>query len=261
MSKLQCLARCNGASVHMVLGSDVSLDQFRQHVRLICSGQPVSCLQNDATIENNNGGISTTNNNTVMIVSYHRPKLNQTGSGHFSPIGGYNEAEDMVLIMDVARFKYPPHWAPLTSLYEALQPVDPDSGSSRGYLFIGVGQEMAHHCMCLDTVCVDGAVATTTCDANVSTGSSQVPLPSEPLVQIVDTSSIPVSTENAANPAAPSEDDGNSSSGTAVPICISADSTAAPERLNQLISHSCKSCCKGKKKADGSGCGSPVGVV
>jgi hypothetical protein len=27
----------------------------------------------------------------------------------------------MVLILDVARFKYPPHWVPLEVLYEAMQ--------------------------------------------------------------------------------------------------------------------------------------------
>ena len=29
------------------------------------------------------------------------------GDGHFSPLGGYNEDKDMVLILDTARFKYP----------------------------------------------------------------------------------------------------------------------------------------------------------
>lgn len=41
-----------------------------------------------------------------------------TGDGHFSPIGGYSAQEDMVLILDTARFKYPPHWVPLRMLYE-----------------------------------------------------------------------------------------------------------------------------------------------
>ena len=30
---------------------------------------------------------------------------NQTGDGHFSPIGGYDPENDLLLIMDVARFK------------------------------------------------------------------------------------------------------------------------------------------------------------
>lgn len=35
---------------------------------------------------------------------------NQTGQGHFSPIGGMLEAQNKALVLDVARFKYPPHW-------------------------------------------------------------------------------------------------------------------------------------------------------
>jgi len=33
-----------------------------------------------------------------------------------------------------ARFKYPPHWVPLTMLYEAMSAVDPTTGQPRGYL-------------------------------------------------------------------------------------------------------------------------------
>ncbi|KAJ3176110.1 hypothetical protein HDU87_005486 [Geranomyces variabilis] len=43
--------------------------------------------------------------NEFLVVSYDRGTLSQTGSGHFSPVGGYNAAEKMVLILDVARFK------------------------------------------------------------------------------------------------------------------------------------------------------------
>jgi hypothetical protein len=30
------------------------------------------------------------------------------GDGHFSPVGGYHAGKDLVLILDTARFKYPP---------------------------------------------------------------------------------------------------------------------------------------------------------
>lgn len=39
----------------------------------------------------------------AMAISYDRRTLGQTGSGHFSPVGGYNEGEDKLLILDVAR--------------------------------------------------------------------------------------------------------------------------------------------------------------
>lgn len=39
-----------------------------------------------------------------------------------------------VLILDVARFKYPPHWVPAETLWEAMRAVDPEAGEPRGYL-------------------------------------------------------------------------------------------------------------------------------
>lgn len=71
-----------------------------------------------------------------VVVSYDRAALQQTMSGHFSPIGGYHEGEDMVLILDVARFKYPPHWVPLRDLVSAMSTVDPATGDPRGYMVI-----------------------------------------------------------------------------------------------------------------------------
>ncbi|XP_059431960.1 long-chain-alcohol oxidase FAO2-like isoform X3 [Corylus avellana] len=60
----------------------------------------------------------------------------KTGTGHFSPIGGYHAERDMVLILDVARFKYPPHWVPLTLLWEAMDTIDEATGHRRGYMII-----------------------------------------------------------------------------------------------------------------------------
>jgi len=69
-----------------------------------------------------------------LVICYSRERLGQTGAGHFSPIGGFHEASDSVLIMDVARFKYPPHWAPVQDVVEAMMHVDPDTGRPRGFL-------------------------------------------------------------------------------------------------------------------------------
>jgi len=41
-----------------------------------------------------------------------------------------------VLILDVARFKYPPHWVSLEALFEAMQPHDPSTAAPRGYLLL-----------------------------------------------------------------------------------------------------------------------------
>lgn len=72
----------------------------------------------------------------LVIVSYSRKLLYQTGDGHFSPIAGYNASSDSVLILDTARFKYPPHWVPIEQLYKAMQPIDPASGTSRGWIVV-----------------------------------------------------------------------------------------------------------------------------
>lgn len=71
-----------------------------------------------------------------MIVSYSRKTFLQTGDGHFSPVGGYHAARDLVLILDTARFKYPPHWVPLPMLYEAMGPLDPVTQRPRGLLLL-----------------------------------------------------------------------------------------------------------------------------
>ncbi|KAG6412521.1 hypothetical protein SASPL_125200 [Salvia splendens] len=60
----------------------------------------------------------------------------QTGAGHFSPIGGYHAEMDMVLILDVARFKYPPHWVPLTLLWEAMDSTDEATKLKRGFMLV-----------------------------------------------------------------------------------------------------------------------------
>lgn len=64
-------------------------------------------------------------------------------TGHFSPLGGYCAAQDMVLIMDVARFKYPPHWVPLTLLFQSMNEVDNETKRSRGYAILSVDESSA----------------------------------------------------------------------------------------------------------------------
>ena len=72
----------------------------------------------------------------VLAASYSRKTLGQTGDGHFSPVGGYDAASDQVLLLDVARFKYPPHWVPVTLLYEAMRRKDPKTLQVRGWCLL-----------------------------------------------------------------------------------------------------------------------------
>ena len=128
LPKLACLAHCNGAEVELKHGSNVSIEEFRQDLERISREQE---------------------KHTVMIASYSRKTFGQTGTGHFSPIAAYNPIKDMALIMDVARFKYPPHWVPVALLHQSLQTIDEDTGKSRGYMLLSASERMYSECFCL----------------------------------------------------------------------------------------------------------------
>ncbi len=72
------------------------------------------------------------NDDRILVVSYYRKTLGQSGWGHFSPIGAFDSLTNKVLIMDVARFKYPPHWVDVKLLWEAMRPQDHVTKKSRG---------------------------------------------------------------------------------------------------------------------------------
>ncbi|KAL3795988.1 hypothetical protein HJC23_013045 [Cyclotella cryptica] len=116
-----CLAKCQGLGVEATRGSDSTVDEFRQVVRHICTTSSPSDYSHPTSF---------------LIVSYTRKVIGQTGSGHFSPIGAYDEVSDSVLLLDTARFKYGPHWVKLELLFKALLPLDPSTGKSRGYMVL-----------------------------------------------------------------------------------------------------------------------------
>ncbi|XP_028777037.1 glutathione gamma-glutamylcysteinyltransferase 1-like [Neltuma alba] len=111
--KLVCLAHCAGAKVEAFHTNQSNIDDFRKYV--------MRCSASD---------------DCHIISSYHRAVLKQTGTGHFSPIGGYHAGKDMALILDVARFKYPPHWVPLTLLWEGMNYAVEDTRQPRGFMLI-----------------------------------------------------------------------------------------------------------------------------
>jgi glutathione gamma-glutamylcysteinyltransferase len=111
--KVACLARCSGADVQSFRANRVTVDDLRRHL-----------LQSVASQD------------CHLIASYHRQPFKQTGTGHFSPIGGYHAGQDMALILDVARFKYPPHWVPGQLLWDAMNTTDDSTGLLRGSLLL-----------------------------------------------------------------------------------------------------------------------------
>eukprot|EP01132_Coremiostelium_polycephalum_P001471 gene1471-1855_t len=109
-TEFACLSRCNGANIRQFRGDEVDIDQFRESIKEACSGD-----------------------GTHLVISYSRKVLGQTGSGHYSPIGGYHEGRDLALVLDVARFKYSPHWVPVEVLWESMRAIDKDTNRPRGY--------------------------------------------------------------------------------------------------------------------------------
>ncbi|KAK9712218.1 hypothetical protein K7432_007285 [Basidiobolus ranarum] len=77
-----------------------------------------------------------------MVISFSRKTLQQTGDGHFSPLGGYNIERKLALVLDVARFKYPCYYVPIDMLYESLKPIDKTTGQSRGYFLLKASEKL-----------------------------------------------------------------------------------------------------------------------
>jgi len=70
---------------------------------------------------------------TFLVVSFSRAVLQQTGDGHFSTVAAYDAETDSCLVLDVARFKYPPYWVSVDELFESMRPIDPVTKESRGW--------------------------------------------------------------------------------------------------------------------------------
>ncbi|RPA98500.1 Phytochelatin-domain-containing protein [Choiromyces venosus 120613-1] len=111
LAEFSCLAKCNGLDAITRFADSTSFEAFHEAVK-----------------------VCTFSSDQLMAVSYSRASLGQTGAGHFSPVGGYtSENGGMVLILDVARFKYPSYWVPIGMLFESLIPKDPATNQPRGY--------------------------------------------------------------------------------------------------------------------------------
>ncbi len=136
LDALACLARCNGAAVrarrappadgtpaaHSSGLQTCTFDEFEADVRAACFEEsPHSCV----------------------VVSYSRHALGQTGGGHYSPVGAFAPASRMVLVFDVARFKYPPHWVHVDELWAAMRAIDPATDLPRGYMRLSAAQGAA----------------------------------------------------------------------------------------------------------------------
>ena len=72
-----------------------------------------------------------------VLVNYFRNTLGQQKGGHFSPLAAYDRETDRFMILDVARYKYPPVWVKSEELFAAMNTKDSDNeDKSRGYVLI-----------------------------------------------------------------------------------------------------------------------------
>jgi len=112
LEELGGMLRAHGLEVTVRHAQDASVEQFRKEASAAL-GEP----------------------GQAVIINYRRQELSQEGGGHFSPLGAYHDS-DRFLVLDPARYKYPPWWASAGALFKAMNTPDKTSGKSRGYLLI-----------------------------------------------------------------------------------------------------------------------------
>jgi hypothetical protein len=72
-----------------------------------------------------------------VIVNYLRRAIGQQSGGHISPLAAYDAKADRFLILDVARYKYPPVWVKASDLFDAMNTTDSaNENKTRGYVLI-----------------------------------------------------------------------------------------------------------------------------
>ena len=145
----------------MQLAEHSSLDDFRHAIRSACMDDDTDeCAESShsSKISDSDNSMSCNPNQKnckrgpYLVVSYHRQALQQTGSGHFSPIAAYDPVSDKVLILDTARFKYGPHWVDVPLLFDAMTRQDPETGLSRGFVLLSFEPRKATPFMPVSTV-------------------------------------------------------------------------------------------------------------
>ena len=71
-----------------------------------------------------------------VVVNFLRTALDQVGGGHISPLAAYHNESDRFLVMDVARYKYPPAWVKAEELWQAMNTEDADARAKRGFVIV-----------------------------------------------------------------------------------------------------------------------------
>lgn len=136
-SEFESLGRCHDILLQSFRVVDLSLSTSSTSMDSPSNSQNVHSMEDLSKFREAIVNISYSSSAEMfIIVNFSRKYLGQTGDGHFSPIGGYHRRKDLVLIMDVARFKYPPFWVPLADLWNSMSLIDKKTGATRGYFIL-----------------------------------------------------------------------------------------------------------------------------
>lgn len=111
LAELAALAKHNGLQSELVYADTMTLDQFRARIKT-----------------------NLARNGDFVLVNYDRQVLKQSGAGHISAVGAYDEARDAFLVLDEAAYRYPFTWVPAPLLYEAAHTLADEH--YRGVLFV-----------------------------------------------------------------------------------------------------------------------------
>ncbi len=71
-----------------------------------------------------------------IAINYQREVIGQPRGGHFTPVSAYDEKTDSFLVMDVARYKFPPVWVRAKDLYDSMNTLDSEVPKTRGFLLV-----------------------------------------------------------------------------------------------------------------------------
>ena len=112
MPQMAKLAQCLGVHAKINFAEQSSLPKFRKQMLDVMKKQ-----------------------GQFVIINFKRPVLAQEGYAHFSPISAYNKEADKFLLMDVARYKYPPVWVPADALFASMNTTT-SANESRGWVVL-----------------------------------------------------------------------------------------------------------------------------
>lgn len=112
----------------------LTLDEVAEVARTK-TGRKVSVLRNLTAEEFHEHMKRANDPGRRYIINFTREKIFGAGVGHFSPIGGYLEAQDMVFVLDVNE-QYKPWLIERERLFSAMDTIDSDGDQKRGLLLI-----------------------------------------------------------------------------------------------------------------------------